>query len=286
MTLSFFLQMLLNGIQLASVYILVALGFTLIFGILHVVNMAHGSIFMIGGYMVWISFSILKLPFIFALFLTILSVGCFGLILERFIFRGIQGFVIPTVIASIGLMQVLEQSAVIVFGIDEKIVRNPFPGIIRFLGTVFPVQRLVIMLIAVILAAILVWWVQKTRAGLALRAVAQDRETAASYGISPDRLGMLAFGVGCGLAGAAGALVAPLYFVEPFMGGQPLLKMFTIVIIGGLGSIPGAIIGGLILGIIDSFVATMINSVVASMVGFALVIIILLVKPTGLLGHE
>jgi branched-chain amino acid transport system permease protein len=192
----------------------------------------------------------------------------------------------PTIIASIGLMQILEQSALIGFGTSEKIVPTPFAGVMRIMGTVFPTQRLVVMLIACGLTVGLVWWIRRTRAGLALRAVAQDKETSTLYGIGFKRYGALCFAVGCGLAGAAGALVAPLFYVNADMGNAPLLKTFVIIILGGLGSVPGTILGGLLLGLIDSFVATMFDSVIAAMVGFAIIIVVLIFKPTGFLGHE
>jgi branched-chain amino acid transport system permease protein len=286
MSMASIVQMLLNGLQLASVYMLIALGFTLIFGILHIVNMAQGSVYMVGGYSIWILFAFLKLNFFLSLILTIVFVGTLGVLMERFIFRRLKDLVMPTVIVSLGLMQVLEQLAVIVFGINERTVPNPFPGMLSFGGVFFPVQRLSIMMIAIVLTLALVVWIQKSRIGLGLRAVAQDRETASLYGVSYPRLGTLAFAVGFGLSGAAGALVAPLYFVAPNMGLQPLTKIFTIVIVGGLGSLPGAIVAGLVLGLIDSFVATLVNSVVASMIGFAMIIVVLLIRPTGLMGHE
>jgi branched-chain amino acid transport system permease protein len=286
MTTSFFLQTLLNGLQLASVYILIALGFTLIFGILHIVNMAQGSIYMLGGYGIWLTFAVLGLNYFLSLIITVAAVGCVGLVLERIIFRRLLGLVMPTVVVSLALMQVLEQSVMIGFGIKEKTVPSPFPGVLNFLGTVFPTQRLAILLIAVVLTAALVWWVHKSKVGLALRAVALDRETASMYGISHTRYGALACGLGFGLAGAAGALIAPLFYVDSQMGAQPLLKMFTVIVIGGLGSIPGAIIAGLLLGLVDSFVATFFSSVAAGIVGFSMILVVLLVKPTGFFGNE
>jgi branched-chain amino acid transport system permease protein len=286
MTVSFFLQMLLNGLQLASVYILIALGFTLIFGILEIVNMAHGSIYMLGGYAVWILFARLKVNYFLSLILTIVIIGFIGVAIERIIFRRLKGLVMPTIIVSIGLMQVLEQSVLIGFGVSDKSVPNPFPGVLHFWGAFFPTQRLAVMVIGIGLTAMLVWWIKKTRIGLAFRAVALDSEAASLYGISFNRYGSLAFAIGCGLAGAAGALVAPLFYISPHMGNAPLLKIFIIIIVGGLGSVPGTILAGVLLGFIDSFVATLFDSVIAAMVGFAMIIVVLVFKPTGFLGHE
>lgn len=286
MTTSFLIQMLLNGLQLASTYILVSLGFTLIFGILHIVNIAHASIYMLGGYIIWLLFAILKVNYYLSFVLTVVLVGLIGVALERSMFRPLKGEVMPTIIASTGLMLVLEQSALLGFGLTEKIVPTPFPGVLHLWGTVFPIQRLAVMIIGAILMAALVLWIQRSKVGLAMRAVSMDKEAAVLYGISFSRYGCLAFAIGCGLAGAAGALVAPMFYVNPYMGHGPLIKMFVVVIVGGLGSVPGTILAGLLLGLIDSFVATLFDSVLAAMVGFAMIIVVLIFRPTGFFGHE
>jgi branched-chain amino acid transport system permease protein len=278
--------MLFNGLQLGSVYVLTALGFTLIFGILHIVNMAQGSIYMLGGYVIWLSFSILKMNYFISLLLTIVIVGLLGLVIERFLFRRLQGLMMSTVIFSIGLMQFLEAGALVVFGIDDQYVASPFSGMLRLWGTAFSIERLAIILIGIGLTTALVFWVKKSKDGLALRAVAQDREAASLHGISFNRYGALAFGIGCGLTGAAGALVAPMFYINPFMGHGALFKLFIIVVIGGLGSVPGTIAAGLLFGLIDSFVTTLFNSDVASIWGFMMIILMLIFKPTGLFGHE
>jgi branched-chain amino acid transport system permease protein len=286
MTVAVIFQMFLNGLQLASVYILVSLGFTLIFGILHIVNIAHASIYMLGGYIIWILFGILKINYGLSFFLTMVLVGMIGIAFERSMFRPLKGDVMPTIIASTGLMLVLEQSALLGFGLTEKIVPSPFSGVFRLGGIVFPTQRLAIMIIGAVVTAAMVLWIQKSRRGLAMRAVSMDREAASLYGISFSRYGCLAFAIGCALAGAAGAAVAPLFYVNPYMGHGPLLKMFVVVIVGGLGSVPGTILAGLLLGLIDSFVATLFDSVVAAIVGFVMIIVVLIIRPTGFFGHE
>ncbi len=283
---TFLLQMFLNGLQLASVYILIALGFTLIFGILHIVNIAHGSLYMLGAYATWILITVLEFDYFLSIFTSMVIVGLIGIGFERLIFRRLHGMVMPTIIASMGLTQVINQSVLLGFGTKEKVVSNPFPGVVHIFGTVFPTQRIVIMIIAITLTALLVWWVQKSKAGLALRALALDRETASLYGISFKRYGTLAFAIGCALAGAAGGLMGSLFYIEPHMGDTPLMKIFVIIVVGGLGSVPGAILAGLLLGFIDSFVATIFDSVIASIVGFAMIIVVLIFRPTGFLGHE
>jgi branched-chain amino acid transport system permease protein len=286
MPVSFFLQMFLNGLQLASVYILIALGFTLIFGILQIVNIAHGSIYMLGGYGIWLLFVSLKLNYFLSLLFTSVIVALIGLAIERIIFRRLRGLMMSTIIASIGVMGFIEQSALLGFGVTHKIIPNPFPGMLQFWGTVFPTQRLVIMIFGIVLTVAVIWWIRRTKAGLALRAVSQDNEVAALYGINSVRYGSLTFGIGCGLAGAAGALMAPVFYVTPFIGHGPLLKIFVIIVIGGLGSVPGAVLAGVLLGLIDSFVTTLIDSESAAMFGFIMIIVMLVFKPKGFFGHE
>jgi len=248
--------------------------------------MAHTSIYMLGAYTTWLFVSVLNSNYFLAMALAAIATAIVGICMERMVFRRLKGMLMPIIIVSIGLMQVLDQSALLVFGVNEKIIPNPFPGVLAILGTIFPVQRLVIMCVGFGLTVFVMICVKKTRLGLALRAVADDRDTAALYGISFNRYGALAFGIGCGLAGIAGALVAPLFYVSPYMGHGPLLKIFILIIVGGLGSLPGTILAGLLLGFIDSFVATLIDPVVAAIVGFVMVIVVLLFRPTGLLGHE
>lgn len=278
--------MLFNGLQLASVYILIALGFTLVFGILQIVNIAHCSIYMLGGYVIWLFFAVLKWNYVLSLVITMVIIGFLGVVIERLVFRRLHGLVIPTVIASIGLMVFIEQWALVIFGYTHKTVPTPFPGVLRFWGTVFPMHRIAILIIGVALTVALIIWIKKTKVGLAMRTVAQDSETASLYGMNFSRFGALAFGIGCGLAGVAGALIAPVFYITPFMGHGPLLKVFIIIIIGGLGSVPGAVIAGVFLGLLDSFVTTLIDPEAASMVAFGLIILMLIFKPTGLLGHE
>ncbi len=283
---TFLLQMLLNGLQLASIYILMALGFTLIFGILHIVNIAHGSLYMLGGYATWVLINELGYNYFLSIIGSMIIVGLIGIVFEKLIFRRLHGMVMPTIIASTGLAQVLNQSVLLGFGTMEKIISNPVPGVVHIFGTVFPTQRIVVMIIAITLTAILVWWVQKSKAGLALRALALDRETASLHGISFKRYGTLAFAIGSALAGAAGGLMGSLFYIEPHMGEAPLMKIFVIIVIGGLGSVPGTILGGLLLGFIDSFMTTIFDSGIASIVGFTMIIVVLIFRPRGFFGHE
>ncbi len=280
-----FTQTLLNALMLASVYVLMASGFTLIYSIMHIVNFAHGEIYMLGAFAVYYFSMEYHLNFFLALVLAILVVGVLGILLERVLFLPMQQAHLPQVILSLGLAMALQGIASVAFGAGDKPVDGPFDTVLRFGGAAISMERLIIIPISVAIMIALFAFVKWTRTGQAMRAVAQDSDAAALQGIDVAFISCLAFGVGCALASAAGALIAPVFYVNPFMGGSVIMKAFIIICLGGMGSISGAAVGGLILGFVDSFGATLFGNSVANIIGFALLIIILLVRPQGLFGR-
>jgi len=280
-----FTQTLLNALMLASVYVLMASGFTLIYSIMHIVNFAHGEIYMLGAFAVYYFSMEYHLNFFLALVLAILVVGVLGILLERVLFLPMQQAHLPQVILSLGLAMALQGIASVAFGAGDKPVDGPFDTVLRFGGAAISMERLIIIPISVAIMITLFAFVKWTRTGQAMRAVAQDSDAAALQGIDVAFISCLAFGVGCALASAAGALIAPVFYVNPFMGGSVIMKAFIIICLGGMGSISGAAVGGLILGFVDSFGATLFGNSVANIIGFALLIIILLVRPQGLFGR-
>src|SRR6266852_782653 len=211
MTPARFVQSTVIGLSIGSIYILMALGLTLMFGMMHIINFAHGAIYMLGAFVIYYVFFQWGAPYFAAFVLAMLVLGVFVVSLYLFI--------------------------------------------------------------------------NKTRMGAAMRAIEQDKEAAALQGVNVNVVNGLAFAVGFALAAAAGALMAPIFKLDPMMGEQPLLKAFIIIILGGLGSIPGAILGGLILGLIDSIVATALGAEPAFLLSFVFIILLLLFRPTGLFGH-
>ncbi|RLC93422.1 MAG: branched-chain amino acid ABC transporter permease [Chloroflexi bacterium] len=280
-----FTQTLLNALMLASVYVLMASGFTLIYSIMHIVNFAHGEIYMLGAFAVYYFSMEYHLNFFLALVLAILVVGVLGILLERVLFLPMQQAHLPQVILSLGLAMALQGIASVAFGAGDRPVDGPFDTVLRFGGAAISMERLIIIPISVAIMIALFAFVKWTRTGQAMRAVAQDSDAAALQGIDVAFISCLAFGVGCALASAAGALIAPVFYVNPFMGGSVIMKAFIIICLGGMGSISGAAVGGLILGFVDSFGATLFGNSVANIIGFALLIIILLVRPQGLFGR-
>ena len=279
-------KIVINGLTSSLVYILMALGFTLIFGIMRVINFAHGELYMGASFLVFVLAGLLGWNYYLVVLVAAVAVGLFGAFLERVFFRPFVGRELNGMIMALAISITLQASAFILFGTDEHSVPRPISGVFQFGNVIVPRDRLAVGLMAVLILAGFYLFMRYTKAGLAMRAVVQDEEIASIYGVRPKIIHPLAFGLGAMLAGFAGALMAPIYTVYPYMGSQPMLKAFIVVILGGLGSVPGAVLGGVVLGLTESVFATLINTTVATMVSFVLVVVILLVKPTGLMGRS
>ena len=284
MPIELLIQALLNGFALALVYVLVALGLTLIFSILEIINFAHGEFYMLGGYATYFAFAVFGLPYVPTLGLAIVAVGLGGMVAERLIFRSLRGKALNAFIVSLGLLWVLQSAAQLSFGVLDKSVPRAFSGIIRAGGIIISVERFVVMLAAAGLIAVLYLFLQWSRVGRAMRAVAQDADGAALQGVNIEFISMLGFAIGCALAGAAGGLLAPVFAVSPAMGALPVVKAFIIIIVGGMGSLPGAVLGGLLLGTVEGIGALFFGSAAVNILGFLMVILVLLVRPRGLFG--
>lgn len=285
MSASLLVPILFNGLSLSAIYILVALGFTLVFGIMRVVNFAHGEFAMMGGF--WLLFLLgwCGLPYWAALPLAAVLVGVTSLLPEQFVFRPLYGQELPSMIAALGLSVAISEGAVIVFQVHERNIPSAFQGLFQVGGFTFPEDRLVVMAIA--FAALVGFWlfVRFTRIGLALRTVAQDREIAEAQGIDTRAIYRVTFFLATMLAALGGALFSQIYALSPYTGQVPLMKAFIIVIVGGLGSVPGAALGGLLLGMSESFLHTFFGASVAQFASFGAIILLLIVRPWGLLGQ-
>jgi branched-chain amino acid transport system permease protein len=285
MTFELLIQSTVVGLSVGSIYILMALGLTLMFGMMHIINFAHGAVYMLGAFVIYYVFSQWGAPYFLAFLLAMLLLGLFGFVVERCIYRTVRGGIEPTLVALLALTTFLQAAGYPVFGPLDKHVPTVFKGLYTILGVSISAERLVIIPIAGILVLGLYLFINQTRMGAAMRAIEQDKEAAALQGVNVHAVNALAFGVGFALAAASGALMAPIFKLDPMMGEQPLLKAFIIIILGGLGSIPGAILGGLILGFVDSIIATWLGLEPAFLLSFVFIILILLFKPNGLFGY-
>ena len=278
-------QIALNGITLSAIYILVALGFTLIFGVMRIVNFAHGEFVMLGGFALLFFYSALNLNFFIALPLAAVAVGLASLVLEKVVYRRFYQREMPGMIASLGVSIALMYGAVALWGTHQRSIPGAFSAVYN-VGPVFiTAERLAV--IGVCLASLLLFYLvlKYTRIGLAMRVIAEDRVTAEAQGINTTSVYRYAFFISAAMAALAGGLIGQLFSLSPFMGLMPLTKAFVVVILGGLGGIMGAAIGGLVLGLSESFVSTFYGTSMAHFMSFGLIVAILLFRPQGLFGR-
>ena len=279
-------QVIINGVTLGTNYILMALGFTLIFGVLRIVNFAHGEFYMLGAFFVLTAILKFEVNYLLAAILAVLFIGLLGYLTEEVIFRRFRDKELEGMIIALGLSILLQNLGLVAWGPYDLSIPPVFTGVLK-IGTLFyPMERLMVVLLSFLLMAGFYLFLKKTRLGLAIQAIAQDTEIARVQGMRINRLYPLAFAVGTGLAAAAGAVIGPLFQLNPWMGIMPQVKAFIVVILGGIGSIPGAFLGGLILGVAESFVSTYASKALADLLGFVLVIGILLFRPSGLFGRS
>ncbi|MGB3071659.1 MAG: branched-chain amino acid ABC transporter permease [Ottowia sp.] len=279
-------QILINGLVLGGMYLLVAVGFTLVFSIMRIVNFAHGEFFMLGGFAVYFGSVTMGLPYGIALLLAALAVGLIGVGIELLVFRPFRSDELNAMIASLGLAIIVQNVALVAFGPNPRSMDLPMEGAVEIGDLTVPAPRLFVMASAVAVFLIFHGLMAHTRLGRALRALAQDPETARIQGIRTERMIPLAFGIGAALAATAGALMGPVFSISPFTGSAPMLKAFIVVILGGLGSIPGAALGGLLLGIFESLTGTLLGAAISDVLQMLLVIAVLMFRPWGLLGQK
>lgn len=273
------------GLTNGALYILTALGLTLIYGILHIVNFAHGEIYMLGAMLMYVFLVALQWPPALGLAAIVLLAAIAGLAVERGVFRGLRGQWMQLLVASVGISLIIQSLSWIVFGAQEKNVPSVLPGVLVLAGVRLPLERLAAAGVALLLVAGLYRVVYRTRIGLAMRAIEEDEETARMLGVNSDRVAAVAVMLGFVLAALGGAFVAPIYSLNPGMGLEAILMSFIIIIIGGLGSITGTVLAGLLIGMLESIGALMFGAEAAHVLVFAAMIAVLILRPQGLLGR-
>lgn len=279
-------QTIVNGLVVGMIYVLMAIGFTMVFGIMRIVNFAHGEFYMAGAFLFAILYGGNNFPFFVCVLLAVGATALLGLLMERIVFRKFRGNELNGMIASVGVALILQNSALLMWGSSARTVPPVISGVLSVGGIVFPWSRLVVIIGAIVAVVSLNLLIGHTRIGRAMRAVAQDAEIAQVQGIRVDVIFPVAFVLGVSLAAFAGVLMAPVLSVSPFIGLAPTLKAFVIVVIGGLGSVPGAVAGGLLIGLIESFAGTFVSASLSEILQFLVVIAVVLLRPQGLLGRK
>jgi branched-chain amino acid transport system permease protein len=278
-----FAQQVLNGLVTGSVYSLVALGLTLIYGTMQVPNFAHGHLYMLGAYVAYTLVTLVGLHYWVAMLLAMAALGAVGVALERLVFRPLRHTPhLNSMIAALGVMLFLEAVAQLIWGEDFRHMESPYGGVVSLGGLLVTGHRLILLAAAGVLMVCLLLFLTRTLAGSAIRATAQNAEGALLVGINPDRITMATFAISSALAAGAGALIAPISLVYPSMGAMVSLKAFAIVVLGGMGSVPGALVGGYLLALAESLGGTYVSASYQDLVAFAVLALVFTFKPSGL----
>lgn len=287
------LEALINGVLMGSIYGLTAVGLTLIFGVMKVINFAHGSILMVGMFAAYWFVKLTGLNPYLAIFVVVPMLYFFGFYLQNWVIRPIFEAEkdvrepITVIIVTTGIWYVLDNLALMMFGAEYRVVRTSVTGkIIEFHDMYFLLPKLIGAGITIVCAIYLYWFLKHSRLGKALRATSLDREAASLMGIKQSRIYNIAFGLGCACCGMAACVLIPFYYVFPTVGVPFDIKAFIIVVLGGLGSIHGAVLGGIIVGIIESVGAQFIAATWTELLLYGIFLFVLLVKPSGLFGNK
>ena len=286
-----FLIALINGISLGSIYAIIALGYTMVYGIAKMLNFAHGDVIMVGGYLCFIAMNSLGLPPLAGILLSVVGCTCLGIVVERTAYKPLrQAPSLAVLITAIGVSYFLQNSALLIWGADPK----AFPSVANFpslklLNGQLTINAITIVtvLTATVVMVGLTFFTQRTKMGKAMRACSEDKGAAQLMGINVDTTISMVFAIGSGLAAIAGVLLCSAYHtLMPTTGSMPGIKAFTAAVFGGIGSIPGAALGGILLGVIEIMAKTYISTQLSDAIVFGVLIVVLLIRPAGLLGKE
>ena len=286
-----FISYLLSGISLGSIYAIIALGYTMVYGIAKMLNFAHGDVIMVGGYVTFTAMSAAGLPPAAAVLLSVLVCTALGITIERVAYKPLRGAnSLAVLITAIGVSYLLQNLALLIFGANPKSFNSvvPFKAVSLADGKLLiSGETITAILACIVIMTALTSFINKTKAGQAMLAVSEDKGAATLMGINVNATIALTFAIGSALAAIAGVLLCSSYpTVMPTTGSMPGIKAFTAAVFGGIGSIPGAMVGGLLLGIIEILSRAYISTELADAIVFAVLIVVLLVRPTGLLGKQ
>jgi branched-chain amino acid transport system permease protein len=283
-----FTQSLISGILIGGVYALIGIGLTIIFGVMRVINFAHGELLMLGMYATWVLFSVFKIDPFVSILITIPLLFLFGAFLQKVFINKILGALPQNqILLTIGLGLVMSNSIMLAFTSDYKILTTTYSSSsVKLLGISVSTPLVISFAITVAITLALYWFLLKTDTGQAIRATAQDRDAAQLMGINVRKMSIIAFGLGAALAGTAGSLISPTYYIFPQVGGTFTLKAFVITVLGGMGSIVGATLGGVAIGVAESVGGVYLGSGWKEVIVFAMFLLVLLFKPSGLFGKS
>jgi branched-chain amino acid transport system permease protein len=279
-------QQLSNGLIFGSTYALLAFAVALIFGVLYVPNFALGALYMLAAYVCYYLIHLWDLPYLLTIVAAMALMAVVAVFMELLVFRPLEsGPHVAGFIGALGLFLILENAAFIGFGAHQRVISSPFTGMVLELGPLrLTVQRVLVFFAGTGIAIVTYLLLLKTKIGKQVRAVSQNKEAAAIIGIDSNLVNYTAFAISGLLAAAAGGLVAPMALVSPSMGMMPITKAFTVVVLGGMGSIPGAILGGYLLGLVEVLGAGYISSAYKDCFAFGVLVLVLMIKPTGFFG--
>ena len=285
-----FLSYLISGINLGAVYAIIALGYTMVYGIAKMLNFAHGDVIMVGGYISFLCMMNLNLNPILAIIIAMAVCTVLGILIENFAYRPLrQASSLAVLITAIGVSYLLQNTALLIWGANPKSYNAVVSGTIMLFDGELPIPTtaLVTILVCIVIMVALTLFTSKTKMGKAMRACSEDKGAAQLMGINVNKTISTTFAIGSALAAIAGVLLCSSYpTLQPTTGSMPGIKAFTAAVFGGIGSIPGAFLGGMLLGIIESFSKAYISTQLANAIVFSVLIIVLLVRPSGLLGKK
>jgi branched-chain amino acid transport system permease protein len=287
-TTSGLLETLLWGVVNGCIYILLAAGLNIIFGVMKLVNFAHGQLLMLGAFIAFTASTALGVNAYVSILVAAIMVALIGIAVERLTFRKVLGTdKLNEIFVSLGLIYVFENGAVLLWGDKAKQIASPFQGNTLLLGEVsIGYDRILAVVIVIAMLAVLLLLLKKTKIGLAIRATSQRSNTSTLMGINIEKVYIVTFALGAAFAGAAGALYGIILPFNPYIGALPTIKAFAIIILGGLGSIPGAVVGGLLYGIAENTAGYILGGIWPDAIAFVLLIIVLVIRPTGIFGEK